>query len=97
MLDTYTNREKETLEVLRIYPLKTVALEQKQDAESFEEYDKDSMVVKVNVWRLSISSLIEEVLLPTNLKVKKDMKMSDFLVQLGRQFSIDEPEKHLLV
>jgi len=79
MLDTYSNREKEALDVLRIYPLKTVALEQKLDAEVFEEYDPESMVVKVNVWRRMLTSLIEEVLLPTHLKVKKDMKMSDFL------------------
>ena len=29
MLDTYDGRENETLEVLRIYPMKTLALEEK--------------------------------------------------------------------
>jgi hypothetical protein len=31
MLDTYSGRENETLEVLKIYPLKTLALEEKKD------------------------------------------------------------------
>ena len=39
MLDTYTGREQETLEVLKIYPMKTLALEEKLTEEAFTEYD----------------------------------------------------------
>lgn len=39
LLDTYTGRENETLEVLKIYPMKTLALEEKSDEDMFEEYD----------------------------------------------------------
>jgi len=88
MLDTYTRKEHETLEVLRIYPMKTLALEEKQTHESFEEYDPDSMVLKLNMWRTELSSLIEEVLQPVHINVKKDMLMSDFLDLLGRHFNI---------
>ena len=33
MLDTYDGRENETLEVLRIYPMKTLAFEEKKPGE----------------------------------------------------------------
>ena len=39
MLDTYKGREDDTLEVLKIYPMKTLALEEKGDQEEFEDYD----------------------------------------------------------
>jgi len=97
MLDTYTGREKDTLEVLKIYPMKTLALEEKLEGEDFEEYDPDSMVLKVNVWRPALTSLIEEVLEPAHIKVKKDMVMKDFIMKLGKQFGIQDPEKNLLV
>ena len=51
MLDTYTGRESETLEMLKIYPMKTLAFEEKLTNQNFEEYDPNSMVIKVNVWR----------------------------------------------
>jgi hypothetical protein len=31
MLDTYTGKEDESIEVLKIYPMKTLALEEKSD------------------------------------------------------------------
>ena len=97
MLDTYDGREKETLEVLKIYPMKTLALEEKRTEEKFEDYDPDSMIVKVNVWRPGFTSLIEEALLPTQIKVKKDMLMSDFIELLGNKFDIEDSENNLLV
>jgi hypothetical protein len=39
MLDTYTGRDQESLEVLKIYPMKTLAFEEKLDCADFEEYD----------------------------------------------------------
>lgn len=65
MLDTYTGRENDSLEVLKIYPMKTLAFEEKQPSQVFEEYDPNQMVVKVNVWRDGIQSLSEDVLKPT--------------------------------
>lgn len=78
MLDTYTGRENETLEVLKIYPMKTLALEEKTDDEVFEEYDPDSMVVKVSMWREGLVSLSEDALKPTHTKIRKDLQMSVF-------------------
>jgi hypothetical protein len=97
MMETYDGREQETLEVLKIYPMKTLALEEKREEESFEVYDPDSMIVKVNLWRSGLTSLVEEVLLPVQLKVKKDMLMADFISLLGEKFRIEQPEKNLLV
>ena len=78
MLDTYSGRENETLEVLKIYPMKTLAFEEKTGEETFEEYDADSMTVKVNMWRPGLSSLNEEALKPSYLKMKKALTMEDF-------------------
>ena len=36
MLDTYDDRENDTLEVLKIYPMKTLAFEEKADEDKFE-------------------------------------------------------------
>ena len=36
MLDTYDDRENDTLEVLKIYPMKTLAFEEKADEDTFE-------------------------------------------------------------
>jgi hypothetical protein len=83
MLDTYTGRESETLEVLKIYPMKTLAFEEKVPNQNFEEYDPNSMVIKVNVWRDGIQSLSEEVLKPTQIKVEKETMMSDFIKMMN--------------
>lgn len=83
MLDTYTGRESETLEVLKIYPMKTLAFEEKLPNQNFEEYDPNSMVIKVNVWRNGIQSLSEEVLKPTQIKVEKETMMSDFIEMMS--------------
>ena len=64
--------------------MKTLALEEKLEQDSFEEYDPESMIVKVNVWRPGFTSLVEDVLLPTQIKVKKDMIMADFVKLLGK-------------
>jgi hypothetical protein len=83
MLDTYTGRESETLEVLKIYPMKTLAFEEKVPNQNFEEYDPNSMVIKVNVWRDGIQSLSEEVLKPTQIKVEKETMMNDFIKMMS--------------
>ena len=54
MMDTYSGREAESLEVLKIYPMKTLALESKLCGNAFSEYDPTQMVVKINVWRKGI-------------------------------------------
>ena len=79
MLDTFTDREKQTLRALKIYPMRTLALEEKLSEEIFEDYDPDSMQIKVNYWRDGLESLTEEVLKPTELKVSKQLSMVDLI------------------
>lgn len=54
MMETYTGLEQETLETLRIYPMKTLIIEQRLPGAVFEEYDPTSMVLKINLWRPDI-------------------------------------------
>jgi hypothetical protein len=63
-LDTYSGRENDTLQVLKIYPLKTLLLEEKAEDAVFEDYDPDSILVKLNPWRPDLPSLLEEYLQP---------------------------------
>ena len=83
MTDTYTGGEQETLEALKIYPMRTYALEEKGDEEMFEEYDPSMMEIKINIWRPHLTDILEETLLPSRMKVKKDMLMSDFIQKIS--------------
>lgn len=85
MLDTYTGRESETLQQLRIYPMKTLALEEKTPDETFEEYDPDSMLIKVNFWRAGLEALTDEILQPIEIKVQKNMAMSALMARLAEE------------
>ena len=69
MLDTYSGRENQTLQELKIYPLKTLAFEEKLPKETFEDYDPNTMQIKVNFWRSGLEALTDEVLKPIKLKV----------------------------
>ncbi len=71
MQETYTSKDKSTLEDLRIYPQKTLVLEIKKDGEVFEEFDPTQIQVKINVWRPGIIVLEEAALKPQKLSVKK--------------------------
>lgn len=52
MLDTYEGREDLTLEQLKIYPMKTLALEHRQSTDlSWEIYDPTKMTIKIVTWR----------------------------------------------
>lgn len=85
MLDTYSGRDNETLSELKIYPMKTLSFEEKLPSEAFEDYDPNAMLIKVNFWRGGLEALTDEVLLPVEIKVRKDMTMGDFLQRLAEE------------
>jgi len=64
MMETYSKSESKSLQEMNIYPMRTLILEQKENDAVFEEYDPQSMVVKINLWRANIESLSEEILKP---------------------------------
>jgi hypothetical protein len=51
MMETFTGLESETLEMLKIYPMKTLIIEEKSAGTVFSEYDPLCIVVKINIWR----------------------------------------------
>ena len=91
MMETYTGQEDYNLESLRIYPMKTLLLEQKSATEDFKDYDPTSMVLKINIHRDGLTSLAEDVLKPVHLSVPKDLPMSEFLLLLSSRFSMLNP------
>ena len=65
--------------------MKTLALEEKTPDETFEEYDPDSMLIKVNFWRAGLEALTDEILQPIEIKVQKNMAMSALMARLAEE------------
>ena len=65
--------------------MKTLALEEKTPDETFEEYDPDSMLIKVNFWRSGLEALTDEILQPIEIKVQKNMAMSALMARLAEE------------
>ena len=65
--------------------MRTLSLEEKLSDEVFEDYDPNAMLIKVNFWRRGLEALTDEVLQPFEIKVQKDMSMSDFLDRLAEE------------
>ena len=65
--------------------MKTLALEEKTPDETFEEYDPDSMLIKVNFWRSGLEALTDEILQPIEMKVQKNMAMSALMARLAEE------------
>ena len=65
--------------------MKTLALEEKSPDETFEEYDPDSMLIKVNFWRSGLEALTDEILQPIEIKVQKNMAMSALMARLAEE------------
>ena len=95
MQETYTGKENETFEELKIFPLKTLALETKITGEEFEEYDPNQIVLKVNSWKRYLKILDEENLRPLRIKISKEETMNDLMARLSAQFEI--PFDHLKI
>ena len=52
--DTFTGREKRNFDTLKIFNMKTMALEVKEPEEIFEEYDPNLINLKIYVWNSGI-------------------------------------------
>ena len=52
--------------------MKTLALE---CSDTFEEYDPESIVIKINIWRQDLESLVEEVLKPRLITMKRSASL----------------------
>jgi len=72
-----------TFDELKIYPLKTLALEIKQEHENFEDYDPNLINLKINSWKTGITTLNEESLIPTIIKISKDAPMTELIRKLS--------------
>lgn len=95
MQDTYTGNEDSSFEVLKIFPLKTLALETKTADEVFEEYDPNQIILKVNIWRRGITVLDEDTLQPKRMKLSKEDTMQKLLEDISKEAEI--PLEHLII
>lgn len=89
MQETYTGIEDRCFEELKIYPLKTLALETKTDSEVFYDYDPNQINLKINNWRKGIQSLNEaEYLKPQIIKISKEASMQELIQILSHNYNI---------
>lgn len=91
MMETFTGLESETLEMLKIYPMKTLIIEEKSAGTVFSEYDPLCIVVKINIWRQGFSSLVEDILQPVKITVRRDMTMDEFTTLVCKTFNLPLP------
>jgi len=91
-LDTYEGREDLTLELLKIYPMKTLALEERNSTESsWKAYDASSMQISLSVWKPDMSLAFADLQKnKIKLQVPKQMKMSDFQSMVESKFSMEK-------
>lgn len=90
MLDTYEDREDLTLEQLKIYPMKTLALEHRKNVEQpWEVYDPTKMTIKIVTWRKEIVATNDESM-QKKVKVPKHQLLSDFKSQMESQFGLSD-------
>lgn len=94
MQETYTGKESMRLDLLKIYPQKSLALEVKKDGETFTEFDPNQVQVKVNQWQPNIVVIDEFALKPTKLFVKKDEKLPELVEVLAKATAI--PKEFML-
>ena len=96
MLDTYQGREDLTLEQLKIYPMKTLALEKRETQdEPWEAYDPNLMEIRLTKW---VPGIIEQFnSLPDytdqkaqRIKICREMKMSDFKIHIEKTFDLTD-------
>ena len=84
LMDTYEGREDKTLDELKIYPYKMLALEKKPTLESvFVPYDPNKMEIKINVWvptilqtHVSMQDYVEGA--TNKVRVARDMPLLQF-------------------
>lgn len=95
MLDTYQDREDLTLEQLKIYPMKTLALESRKSPNvHWEPYDPNLMEIRLTPWQPDIIEKFQT--LPDfteknaqRVKICREMKMSDFKVYVEKTFGLE--------
>ena len=83
-MDTYEGREDMTLEQLKIYPMKTLALEEKESTQiPFEPYDHTKMQIKMIVYSPNVyeehQSLLDFIEAKAKrIRVPREMPMGEF-------------------
>ena len=87
-LETYTGRENKTLEELKIFSHKILAIEIKKDEDVFEEFDADRVSYKVALWRPNLPTLEEADLGIVKVWVNKDASFGEFMLTVADQLGI---------
>lgn len=93
MMDTYEGREDLTLQQLKIYPMKTLVLEERKSVDvPFEAYDPTKMQIKVNFWTADIykehMSLLDYVeSMHARVRVPREMPLTEFKAYLQSKFN----------
>ena len=89
-METYQGKEDLTLEQLKIYPMKTLALEEKwSQSAPWTDYDPSQMQVSIQLWNPKIVNSMDESNV-RKLKFCKEGLMSDFKVMLQDKLGLKD-------
>ena len=92
MMDTYEGREDLTLELLKIYPMKTLALEEKASKDTeFTPYDPTKMQIKIilqtdDIYKEHMSLLDFIEAKAARIRVPRGMPMAEFKQYVEKKF-----------
>jgi hypothetical protein len=85
------------LEQLKIYPMKTMALEEKPDRNiEWTAYDPESMLIKVSIWRKDMVTKFKSLINYSEqqshkLRVNRNTSLTQFKEVLCSQFNLAHP------
>ena len=88
MMETYTGRESKTLEELKIFSHKILAVEIKTDNQVFEEFDADRIAFKIAPWRPEIATLEESDLQVKKVWVSRDASFGELVLATATELGI---------
>jgi hypothetical protein len=95
MLETYEGKEDLTLELLKIYPMKTLALESRKSVdEAWEVYDPSLMEIRLTFWSKDIlekfNSYVDYAdLSAKRVKINKEMNMQELKTYIESEFKLE--------
>ena len=92
LMDTYEGKGDKTMDDLKIYPMKTLAFEEKPTPEAvFLPYDPNKMEIKINLWSpdiyakyVSLHDYVETA--AVKMRVDRDMPFAEFKLLLEAKF-----------
>ena len=94
--ETYTGREKLTLQDLKIFSTKCLSIEIRKDNQEWEEYDLEKIMFKIATWKEDLIDLDEDSLKPIKIFVNKSALLVDLIAVVANELKMPLGELRLI-